>query len=361
MKIVIIAGLKPSQVIYKLKPLTKVDFVEEIILIRKEQGPDINKLKYIILPALLRFKPFYLLLSPFFMLSKIRKIKPDLIVSYNFKPHGFFSYIISKLTSTPFIFCEIDNLTQDYMKVWPFGHIISKAVTEAKHLNVPGSITKKYWESTGVPSDKISILHSTIDTNHDFFPSKDSTKEYDLLYIGVLEERKNINLIIEALALLKKDNLFPKFTIVGKGPMEKKLKSLVKELNLVDQVIFAGHSNKVIEFINKSRFFIITSKVEGIPCAMMESMACGLPAISTDVADISDVVNETTGFLINDPNSLNISKAIKKAMQLSSSEYQALSESARDLIVRYHSQDYATQSWDKLLKTTIKEVSYEEV
>ncbi|GGF38041.1 glycosyltransferase [Echinicola rosea] len=361
MKIVVIAGLKPSQVIYKLKPLAKVDMVDEIFLIRKENGPQFDKLKYIILPKLLRIRPFYLMLSPFFMFSKIRKIKPDLILSYNFKPHGFFAYILSKVTSTPFIFSEIDNLTQDYMKIWPVGNVISNAMHEAKHLNVPGNNTKNYWLDQGIPAEKISILHSTINTKEDFLPSPRTPKEFDFIYIGVLEERKNVNLIIEALGMLKQKGLKPRFLVVGKGPMMEPLQAQVKQLELEDQVHFAGHSPHVVKFIHQSRFFILTSKVEGIPCAMMESMACGLPALGTDVADIADIVNHETGFLIDKPDSTLISEAIEKAMTLTDEEYHKLSQSARDLIVNYHSHEYATLSWNNLLKTSIKEPIYEKV
>lgn len=361
MKIVVIAGLKPSQVSHKLKPLSKVEAVDEIYLIRKEKGPEFPKLKYIVLPKLLRFRPFYLLLSPFFMWSKIRKIKPDLILSYNFKPHGFFSYILSNITSTPFIFSEIDNLTQDYMKIWPIGNIISKAMHNAKHLNVPGNNTKNYWLKVGIPEEKISILHSTINTKEEFMPSKTSKKEFDFIYIGVLEERKNVNLIIEALGILKQKGLKPRFLVVGKGPMDQPLRSQVAQLGLEDQVHFAGHSPHVVDFIHKSRFFILTSRVEGIPCAMMESMACGLPAIGTDVADISDVVNHTTGFLLKRPDSKLISEAMEKSLLLTDDEYRVLSQNARDLIVNRHSHEYATHSWNNLLKTSITEKAYENV
>lgn len=103
-----------------------------------------------------------------------------------------------------------------------------------------------------------------------------------IVTVGRLTEQKNHQLLIYAFnRIIKK---YPNYIlkIYGEGEMEKKLKELCFKLKIENNVKFMGVSNKLEKEIYEDALFILTSDYEGMPNALMEAMALGLPCVSTD-------------------------------------------------------------------------------
>jgi N-acetylgalactosamine-N,N'-diacetylbacillosaminyl-diphospho-undecaprenol 4-alpha-N-acetylgalactosaminyltransferase len=98
--------------------------------------------------------------------------------------------------------------------------------------------------------------------------------------VGGFRKEKNHLLLIQAFFILK--NLPCKLVIVGGGVMEEELKQKVKDLGLMDRVIFTGFDNNPFKYVNRSDCFVLSSDVEGFPNVLIEALACGKPVISTD-------------------------------------------------------------------------------
>lgn len=348
MKIIVSARLKPSQIKYKIIPLAKSNRVDVIYLLRKEKGPEIEKVKYIVLPGICRLRLFNILLTPFLLAYHSHKKGVDLIVTYNFLPHGFFGFMASKLTGIPFNYSQIDTNTMEIVSGGGIkGKMILNMIRSAFFINMPGSKSKSFWVQQGIQADRINILHSTIDTDNEFVPATDVKKDFDFIYVGVLESRKRVGLVIEALSTVT--NKKWKFAIVGDGSEKDNLTNKVSELKLEKNIVFLGHQRDVKSLMARSRYFVLTSKIEGIPCAMMEAMACELIPIVTDVADISDVVNQKNGFLLSgDPGISELAEILEYAL----SNYNSLAEmrsNARKTIIENHSYTSAISKWNSVL------------
>lgn len=98
---------------------------------------------------------------------------------------------------------------------------------------------------------------------------------------GRLEPQKNQKLLIRAyskIAHLTDDDLI----IYGSGSMLEQLQKLAEELKISDRVVFAGQVTDLDEKLLAAKMFVLSSDYEGMPNALMESMALGLPCISTD-------------------------------------------------------------------------------
>lgn len=118
-----------------------------------------------------------------------------------------------------------------------------------------------------------------------------------LLSVGELSERKNHEVIIKALAELKRDNI--KYFIVGKGHLEAYLNKLILKNNLNNNVKLLGFRNDVDKLLNAADIFVFPSIQEGLPVALMEAMACGLPVIASEIRGNTDLIeNGKGGFLI---------------------------------------------------------------
>lgn len=119
---------------------------------------------------------------------------------------------------------------------------------------------------------------------------KDS--DFVLLSVGELIARKNHALVLEALGELKQKGKVDdiQLLICGRGVLEKELKDKAASLDISDHVHFLGYRNDVSEICDAADLFVFMSKQEGLPVALMEAMAGGLPVICSDIRGNSDLI-----------------------------------------------------------------------
>jgi len=102
-----------------------------------------------------------------------------------------------------------------------------------------------------------------------------------LITVARLDKIKNIEGVIEAVKLLKGKYPEISYHIVGSGPEEANLRNKVRELNLEKEVYFHGQVSPemVPKLLKSCDVFVLPSFIEGLPSAVLEAMACGLPVI----------------------------------------------------------------------------------
>lgn len=114
-----------------------------------------------------------------------------------------------------------------------------------------------------------------------------------LVSVGELAPGKNNMIAIEALRELR--DLKVAYLICGTGRMEQTLQKRVKELGLEKRVFFAGYVENTPAVLQQCDCFIFPSAREGLPVALMEAMAVGLPVVASDVRGINDLIEHTKG------------------------------------------------------------------
>ncbi|MBE6564444.1 MAG: glycosyltransferase family 4 protein [Ruminococcaceae bacterium] len=116
-----------------------------------------------------------------------------------------------------------------------------------------------------------------------------------LLSVGELNENKNHQVIIRALAKLKDSNVH--YAIAGTGDKKEFLLRLAKELGVTDQIHLLGYRNDVPELNYASDVFCFPSHREGLGLSAIEAMACGLPIVTSNIHGINDYsVDGVTGY-----------------------------------------------------------------
>lgn len=111
-----------------------------------------------------------------------------------------------------------------------------------------------------------------------------------MLSVGELIPRKNHETILRALSIRKK---FPEiYVICGHGELENYLKRLIIELDIKEKVYFLGYRKDVWEIYHLADCFVFPSHQEGLPMALLEAMACGLPVICTDIRGNRDLMGD---------------------------------------------------------------------
>ena len=123
----------------------------------------------------------------------------------------------------------------------------------------------------------------------------------DIVTVGSLTVPKNHELLISSFAKIADKYKDFRLVIYGKGVKLDILQRLAEELGVDDRVVFAGYSTNVSKSIKASALFVLSSNYEGMPNALMEAMALGIPCVSTDCDGGGArflVENEKNGLLV---------------------------------------------------------------
>jgi glycosyltransferase involved in cell wall biosynthesis len=116
---------------------------------------------------------------------------------------------------------------------------------------------------------------------------------FNIATVAALLPYKGHKFLLEALSQIKTERSW-RLHLVGDGFLEEQLKSLSRKLGIRDNVVFHGYldwSPGIMEILDSSHLFVLSSLTEGMPRVVLEGMARALPVISTDVGGVSEVIN----------------------------------------------------------------------
>ncbi|TAJ08638.1 glycosyltransferase [Marinilabiliaceae bacterium JC017] len=178
---------------------------------------------------------------------------------------------------------------------------------------LPVSIHGEKYLKDKHPNLKYKIHKNYLGTNnYGINPLIDSNKKV-ICSCSTIRDIKRIHLIIE---ILKEINDEVTWIHFGDGPLFKTIYNLAKELPDNIKYMLIGH--KPNEYIlnyysnNQINLFINVSEKEGLPVSLMEAISFGIPVLGTDIFGVSEIVNDSTGILINkDFNITNVANTIK--------------------------------------------------
>ncbi|HKT85570.1 MAG TPA: glycosyltransferase family 4 protein [Novosphingobium sp.] len=155
------------------------------------------------------------------------------------------------------------------------------------------------------PAGSLHYLPNGVDTTFWHRPGPGISPKPDLprLIVGVgrLEKVKGFDLLLDAFALLARDGREFRLTIVGDGSQRAALESRAAELGIREQVEFAGVQprERIRALFHSAHAFVLSSRSEGTPLALLEAMACALPCVATRVGGVPSAGGD--GVLLVEP------------------------------------------------------------
>lgn len=249
--------------------------------------------------------------------------RPDVLVGFHILVNGLFVVILAKLIGAKSVYIcgggprevnqgGIETENRIFNKIGQADFFIEKmllkAVNEMDLVVSMGTTAIKYFKEKGVDT-KFEIVPGGFDDSI-FMPDPNVKKIYDLILIGRLSNVKRVDRFLQAIQIAKKEIPSLNAVIVGDGPDKKLLQSLAKELEIEENIHFAGWQNDVGSWLQQSKCFVLTSDSEGLSQALIQAMMTGLPAITSDVGDLGDLlINNVNGYLIKELTSENFAIA----------------------------------------------------
>ena len=160
--------------------------------------------------------------------------------------------------------------------------------------------------------------------------------------VGRLVPAKGPLLLLHALEQVRSQGIAVSLTFVGDGPERRELEDFVREHRLTDAVTMTGALNheQTLERVANADIFVLASFAEGVPVALMEAMALGVPCISTFIAGIPELIDhECDGILVPAGSVEELTNAILR-LAADPELRRRLAEAARGHVLRdYHLPD----------------------
>jgi len=222
------------------------------------------------------------------------------------------------------------------------------------------------WKSKlielGCNPNKIIVHHMGVDCDSFIFKQREvsSNQVLKLVTVSRLVEKKGIEYGIRATAELVKRNLNICYEIIGDGPLRDSLKQLISDLGMSKFIHLKGWQDKndVINALDKSHIMLapsVTSRdgdQEGIPVALMEAMAIGIPVVSTFHSGIPELIQDrVSGFLVPEKNV----KTLADRIELLLKHPTIYSEIATEASQRVQS-DFNTKKLNLVLENIFKDL-----
>lgn len=305
MKILIVAGMIDRKLFSKIEPIVSQKSIKNVFLVRDTSFVGNKIICFSPKGYWSKFKILNEIYKVFLILKIFFLKKPDLVIGIGLIPHGMLTTIFGRLFGIKTILLLMGK--NDLFLTYPSKHLIQKILfwiaSLADIIGTRGEASKKWLINKGVKPSKIFIPHNIFDFN-DFTPQKNSSPEYDLIYVGLFRYYKRVDLILDLVQKLVYENEMSsiKVALVGDGPLLNELLKQSKQLKIEKNIFFLPRADKknLNTLYNKSKIFILTSQGEGLPMVLVEALSCGLPVVAFNDADISDIVHHDYNGLLCD-------------------------------------------------------------
>lgn len=285
-----------------------------------------------------------------------RQVKADAALVFFALPTGPVGWWLKKRLGLPYVVSlqggDVPGFMGDELAVYHrlSGPVIT-AVWKAAHAVIANSDGLATLARAHAPHIDIGVIPAGADLDA-VTPSTTPTLEgpMRLLFVGRLVSQKGLDVLFRALATMKAHQDWT-LTIAGEGPLKDDLALAVHQLGLAERVVFRGwlERDQLPAVYGEADIFVLPSRDEGMPNAMLEAMAAGLPVIGSKVAGLSEVVIDgETGFLVPPEDADALAHALRVAIEDRDQTFK-LGQAARARVVERFSWDRAADSYMALL------------
>lgn len=281
--------------------------------------------------------------------KQIREWTPDVLLAFMNKSNVI-SLIANKLAGnqTKIVVAERANPyhTSSYMKL-----MRRMLYPSAQGAVFQTSLAQAYYKD--ILKCKNVVLRNPLSPDFNVIPY-DGERKKKIVTMGRLSGEKNQKMLIEAFCLVA--NKHPEYSveIYGDGPMKEELEQCIYQKNMENCVFLMGRKDNVIEYVKDASIFVLTSNSEGMPNALLEAMALGLPSIATDcpiggsAVIIKDGVN---GFLVPMNDAKTLSEKISSLID-NKNLAERFSLEARKVLEDFNT-DKVCYQWEEYLRSVM--------
>lgn len=246
-------------------------------------------------------------------ITKLRELikaeKPDSVVSF-MGPPNIRMLLASAFLKSRTVVSVRNDPTKEYGVGW-----IKRLIANVVFLLADGCVFQTedaslYFNRCVRRKSKVIVNP----VNEAFYGVDRSGTPRNIVTVGRLVPQKNHILLIDAFAKIADEFPEENLIIYGEGPLREEMEKQIADLQLTNRIFLPGSTSRVPEVLSEAKLFVLSSDFEGMPNALMEAMAVGVPVISTDCpcgGPRSLVESESQGQLVPCGDAVALSNCMK--------------------------------------------------
>ncbi len=164
-----------------------------------------------------------------------------------------------------------------------------------RHVCVSQGVSQFSADRGGLPKAKLAVIPNGVDLARFERPKREESGHGVVTYVGRLDRQKGLSWLLDTATVWLRELPDCELLIVGEGPERGPLEAKCRSLGLSDRVHFALWRLDIPQILASSRLLVLPSLWEGMPNAVLEAMAAGLPVVVTDVEGVRDILGPTAG------------------------------------------------------------------
>ncbi len=270
-----------------------------------------------------------------------KEIKPDHIISF-IKKNNFMALVSAFGLKIPVIVSVRSNPAREYPDK------LTRLLVRLLFPRAAGVVLQTKQAMDFFPdSVKKNAIILPNSLNAQFIEKAyESEKKKEIVWVGRMDENKNPKMLLEAFSEIAKD--YPEWSLkfIGDGCRMKELKEICRQKKCENQISFLGEISQVAQEVSAASIFVLTSKQEGMPNALIEAMVLGLAPIATDCpcgGPAELIIPEENGILIPVDDKEALKSALIRLME-DEAYRNRLGEKAKELIQIVHP-DKVNRKW----------------
>ncbi len=278
------------------------------------------------------------------------RLRPDVVVSF-MRATNVLSLIAASGTGVPVFVCErTDPRHETTRAVWAALRrlLYPRAAGVVVQTESVGDWARSFCQRVHVIPNFVERPALTAMPGKDHGPRR-------LIAMGRLNPEKGFDRLIEAFARVADTQPDWSLAILGEGRERARLEALVRTLHVEHRVSMPGRAVDPIPHLAAAHLFALPSRREGFPNALLEAMACGLPAIAFDCPSGPSAIieHEKNGLLLPAGDVASLADALHRLMA-SAADRASMGQNAREIATRL-APDRILATWDALLKSGDRE------
>ncbi|MBA4108361.1 MAG: glycosyltransferase [Leptothrix sp. (in: Bacteria)] len=283
------------------------------------------------------------------------RFKPDVLVAHGFSEHLMGRYA-GLLAQVPAL-VHIEHNSRERYTRWRLAQARWLAKRTAQIVGVSEGVKTRLLE-LGFPASKVIGIPNGIDLGR-FQQSGEQAygqRAANIVMCARFSAQKDHATAIRALALLKDAGHTPKLVFAGGGKHRylNKTRQLAQTLGVAEQVVFMGLCSDVPALLMRNQIFLLSTRYEGMPLALIEGMAAGCAVIASDVIGVKEVIDHNrTGLLVKEQDPADLAQALLQVLMHPELGC-ALGQAAREAAVSRHGVELMRQRYEQLFTSLVK-------
>ncbi len=281
--------------------------------------------------------------------KKVKSIQPDVAVGFLEGGYGLFLATlgmkfpsVASVRNNPDVVLKKKGVRATINRVW-----FSAADAVVLQTSRQKDQVKKFnWKNKTIIPNPVSDNALNMEPHNYDRPCR------RIVMAGRLAEQKNYPMALKAMQKVLEKYPDTKLDIFGKGKQEESLQTMIQEMGLNENVRLMGWTQDTLGEYANSDIYVMTSDFEGMPNALMEAMAAGLPCVSTDCdTGPEDLITDgENGYLVQLGDADALAERLIQIIEMPSSKRKAIGEKAKQTMNNNFNVEAVAEKWEALMQ-----------